>query len=319
MNSVIVLFLDGVGLGDADPEANPFMHVTMPTLQSLVGIPHATRDAAGTVTERAALLGLDAGLGVPGLPQSATGQTTILTGHNAPAVIGRHYGPYPDRQLREMLIEDSLFKTVLETGQPVAYANAYPHRFLDRLERGKGRLSANTQAAYRANLKLRSGKDLRRGRAISAFLSNEFWPEPELQLPSITAYQAGTHLAALAEEHTLTFFEFWYSDLLGHKRDRERSLDLLHMLDDFLAGILATTDLANTLLLVVSDHGNFEDWTTTKHTYNPALTLLAGANFQALVPRLNALTDLKPAILTHIFGNSRGDNSRPAPADWHVR
>jgi 2,3-bisphosphoglycerate-independent phosphoglycerate mutase len=319
MNSVIVLFLDGVGLGAADPEANPFMHVTMPTLQSLVGITHATRDVAGTVAERAALLGLDAGLGVPGLPQSATGQTTILTGHNAPATIGRHDGPYPDRQLREMLIRDSLFKTLLEAGQPVAYANAYPDRFLDRVKRGKGRLSANTQAAYRANLKLRSGQDLRRGRAISAFLSNEFWPEPELQLPSITARQAGTHLAALAKEHTLTFFEFWYSDLVGHKRDRERSLHLLQMLDDFLAGITATIDLAKTLLLVVSDHGNFEDWTTAKHTHNPAFTLLAGANFHRLVPHLNTLTDLKPAILTHIFGNSRGDSSRPTPVDRHVR
>jgi hypothetical protein len=319
MNSVIVLFLDGVGLGDADPEANPFMHVMMPTLQSLVGIPHATRDAAGAVTERAALLGLDAGLGVPGLPQSATGQTTILTGHNAPAMIGRHYGPYPDRQLREMLIQDSLFKTLLEAGQPVAYANAYPYRFLDRVRRGKGRLSANTQAAYRANLKLRSGEDLRRGRAISAFLSNEFWPEPELQLPSITARQAGTHLAALAKEHTLTFFEFWYSDLLGHKKDRERSLHLLPMLDDFLAGILATMDLANTLLLVVSDHGNFEDWTTTRHTYNPAFTLLAGANFQALVPHLNSLIDLKPAILTYIYGSKCRESSRLTPVDRQVR
>jgi phosphopentomutase len=168
-------------------------------------------------------------------------------------------------------------------------------------------LSANTQAAYRAGLKLRSGEDLRRGRAISAFLSNEFWPEPELQLPAITARQAGTHLAALAKEHTLTFFEFWYSDLLGHKKDRERSLQLLGMLDDFLAGILEAIDRDNTLLLVVSDHGNFEDWTTTKHTHNPALTLLAGADFQSLVPHLNSLTDLKPAVLAHIFGNTIGE------------
>jgi hypothetical protein len=272
-----------------------------------LGINHAIRNAAGTVTDRAALLGLDAGLGVSGLPQSATGQTTILTGHNAPAIIGRHYGPYPDRQLQEMLTQDSLFKTILEAGQPVAYANAYPNRFLDRVKRGKGRLSANTQAAHRAGLKLRSGEDLRWGRAISAFLSNEFWPEPELQLPSITARQAGIHLVALAEEHTLTFFEFWHSDLVGHKKDRERSLHLLGILDDFLAGILEAMDHANTLLLVVSDHGNFEDWTTTKHTHNPALTLLVGANFQSLVPHLNSLADLKPAVLAHIFGNTIGE------------
>ena len=298
---IIVLFLDGVGLGDADPEANPFMHVAMPTIQALLDIPHVTRDMSGTVTDQAALLGLDARLGVPGLPQSATGQTTILTGHNAPAIIGEHYGPYPNQPLRELLVRDSIFQTLLDAGEPVAYANAYPNRFLDRVRRGKGRLSANTQAAYRANLKLRSGKELRQGRAISAFLSNDFWPEPEVQLPPITARQAGTQLANLAQEHTLTFFEFWYSDLVGHQRDRERSLQVLGMLDDFLSGILETIDRSNTLLLVVSDHGNFEDWTTTKHTYNPALTILIGAKFEALVPRLNSLADLKSVLLAHIF------------------
>ena len=298
---VIVLFLDGVGLGDADPEANPFMHVVMPTIQALLEISYMTRDKAGTVTGQAALLGLDARLGVPGLPQSATGQTTILTGHNAPAIIGEHYGPYPNQPLRELLIRDSIFQTLLDAGEPVAYANAYPNRFLDRVRRGKGRLSANTQAAYRANLKLRGGAELGQGRAISAFLSNDFWPEPEVQLPAITARQAGTQLANLAQEHTLTFFEFWYSDLVGHKRDRERSLQVLGMLDDFLSGILEIIDRSNTLLLVVSDHGNFEDWTTTKHTHNPALTILTGAKFEALVPRLNSLADLKPALLAYIF------------------
>ena len=77
----------------------------------------------------------------------------------------------------------------------------------------------------------------------------------------------------------------------------------MRLLDDFLAGILAGLNLNNSLLLVVSDHGNFEDWTTPKHTHNPALTILAGSGFQALVPRLNSLADVKPALLSHIFGS----------------
>lgn len=298
---VIMLFLDGVGLGGAQLEANPFMHVELPALQKLLGIPFLTHEVAGTVTAQAALLGLDAQLGVAGLPQSATGQTTILTGQNAPALIGQHYGPYPDLRLQELLAQASLFRTLRQAGQPVAYANAYPQRFLDRVKRGKGRLSANTQAALRADLRLRSGADLQQGRALSAFLSNEFWPEPDLPLPAITARQAGHQLAALAAEHTLTFFEFWYSDLLGHRQDRQRSLELLSRLDDFIAGIVEHIDLDHTLLLVVSDHGNFEDWTTTKHTHNPALTILAGAGFEALLPRLHSLVDLKGAVLTYLF------------------
>jgi 2,3-bisphosphoglycerate-independent phosphoglycerate mutase len=299
--SVIILFLDGVGLGDADSEVNPFMHVDLPTVQALLNISHLTRDAAGTMTDRAALLGLDTLMGVSGMPQSATGQTTILTGHNAPAALGQHYGPYPNQQLREMLFQDNLFKTLLDAGQPAAYANAYPTRFLDRLKRGKGRLSANTQAAYLSKLKIRSSEDLRQGRAVSAFLSNDFWPEPDFELPPLTARQAGQQFARLAQEHTLTFFEFWYSDWLGHKQKRAESLQVLPRLDDFLAGILDELDLNRTLLLVVSDHGNFEDWTTSKHTKNPALTILAGAGFQALAPRLHSLLDVKPALLSFIL------------------
>jgi hypothetical protein len=182
----------------------------------------------------------------------------------------------------------------------VAYANAYPTRFLDRLRRGKGRLSANTQAAYLSNLKIRSGQDLRQGRAVSALLSNEFWPEPDFELPSVTPHQAGQRLAQLAQEHALTFFEFWYTDLLGHKQKRAESLQILSMLDDFMAGILAELDLSRSLLLVVSDHGNFEDWTTSKHTKNPALTMLVGTGFQALVPQLHSLLDIKPALLSFL-------------------
>jgi hypothetical protein len=296
--SILVLFLDGVGLGQHQAQTNPFMHVDLPALQSLLGVSHLTQETVGAVTGRAILLGLDACLGVPGLPQSGTGQTTILTGHNAPAALGEHSGPYPNQPLRRMLAEDSIFKTLLAAGYPVAYANAYPPRFIDRLNRGKGRLSANTQAAYLAGLKIRSGQDLRQGRAISALFSNQYWPEPDFTLPPVDSRQAGQNFARLGQEHSLTFFEFWYSDMLGHKQQRAESIQILSMLDDFIAGILDELDLTRSLLLVVSDHGNFEDWTTSKHTTNPALTILAGAGFERLVPQLKSLLDIKQALLS---------------------
>jgi hypothetical protein len=299
--SAVIVFLDGVGLGDADFEANPFMHVRMQLGLTLFGLPHFTREVAGTITDRAALLGLDASLGVPGLPQSATGQTTILTGQNAPALLGEHYGPYPNQPLYDLLAAHSLFKILLEAQRPVAYANAYPDRFLDRIQRGKGRLSANTHAALMAGLKLRGREDLQQGQAVAALLSNDFWPEPEVELPPLNAYQAGRQLAALAQNYTLTFFEFWYSDLLGHKMEREESLTVLADLDRFFLGLLDGLDLEDSLLLVVSDHGNFEDWTTKKHTTNPALTLLAGQGAPQLAPQLHTLTDIKPALLAQLL------------------
>jgi hypothetical protein len=272
----------------------------MPTAQALLGVPHLTRDVAGTVTPQAALLGLDAVLGVPGLPQSATGQTAILTGRNAPAALGEHYGPYPNQALRAMLAEESLFQTLRQAGKPVAYANAYPARFLDRLRRGKGRLSANTQAAVLAGLKLRSGEDLRQGSAISALLSNDYWPEADADMPSLTARQAGGQLVELAQDYALTFFEFWYSDLIGHRKDWEQARVVLLLLDDFIAGILERLDSSNSMLLVISDHGNLEDLTTSKHTENSSLTLITGAGFETIVPRLRSLTDIKPALFTYL-------------------
>src|SRR5207249_8232782 len=60
---------------------------------------------------------LDATLGVPGLPQSATGQATILTGVNAPRRVGRHVSAIPNRRVRELLEEDNLFRVLGRAGR----------------------------------------------------------------------------------------------------------------------------------------------------------------------------------------------------------
>lgn len=298
---VLIIFLDGVGLGEANAEVNPFMHVEMAQLKKWLGTSQLTRETAGSSTELARLLAVDARLGVPGLPQSGTGQTAILTGLNAPEANGGHYGPYPNGHLRDMLAAHSLFKTLHDLGHPVAYANAYPDRFLDRIRRGKGRTSANTNAAVMAGLRLRSRRDLERGRAIPAMLRSEFWPETGVELPALNASQAGEQLAALAQDYRLTFFEFWYSDWIGHKMDRDQSIWILEQLDQFIAAALESVDLTETLVLVVSDHGNFEDWTTKKHTDHPSLAIVAGQNIQLLASQLKALTDVKPLVLSYLF------------------
>ena len=296
IDRVLVLFLDGVGLGDDDPEANPFAHADLPTLRGLLDGRRPVRANGGFSTRHATLLPLDAQLGVPGLPQSGTGQTTILTGVNAPALLGRHYGPYPNQPLRELLQNGSLFRHLLSAGRPVAFANAYPDRFLNRLGRGTERLSANTRAALLAGLKLRGPADLKAGRAVSALLTNQYWRQWGYQVPELSAAEAGAQLAHLTEDHALTYFEFWYTDVAGHRQDRSLSLLVLTMLDEFIGGILEALDLSRSLLLVVSDHGNFEDWRTPKHTHNPALTLLVGAGHQTMASRLKSLQDVTPSL-----------------------
>src|SRR5205085_9671094 len=55
------------------------------------------------------LVRTDATLGVGGRPQSASGQTTILTGVNAPALLGYHKQGFPNASLREIIREHSVF------------------------------------------------------------------------------------------------------------------------------------------------------------------------------------------------------------------
>lgn len=296
IDRLLILFLDGVGLGGDDPEANPFIQADLPTLRSLLGGRRPVRANGGYATRHATLLPLDAQLGVPGLPQSGTGQTTILTGVNAPALLGQHYGPYPNQPLRDLLQNGSLFRQLLAAGRPVAFANAYPDRFLNRLGRGTERLNANTRAALQAGLKLRGPVDLKAGRAVSALLTNEYWHQWGYDVPKLSAAEAGAQLAGLADDHALTYFDFWYTDVAGHRQDMDLSLHVLTMLDEFVGGILEALDLSRSLLILLSDHGNFEDLTTPKHTHNPALAVLVGARHQSIAPRLRSLQDIAPSL-----------------------
>ena len=74
-NRFILLFLDGLGLGPPGPH-NPLGATgTMPRCQTLWGQPLVA--GAYSQRPRQLLKPIDANLGVPGLTQSATGQTTL--------------------------------------------------------------------------------------------------------------------------------------------------------------------------------------------------------------------------------------------------
>src|SRR5215210_7495311 len=84
----ILVFLDGVGIGAGDP-FNPFAAAHLPRIQALLGGRRLVADDLDSegriVSDRAVLAAADATLGVQGLPQSGTGQTTLLTGRNGAA------------------------------------------------------------------------------------------------------------------------------------------------------------------------------------------------------------------------------------------
>ncbi len=311
---VLFVFVDGVGVGADDRETNPLAALDLPALATLLG---GTRPVAGATPSSPSaavggrLLALDACLGVAGLPQSGTGQTTLLTGVNAPAAVGEHQGPYPTAALKGVLAAASLFRRLRDAGRPVALANAFPAPYLERAARGTGRMGAIARAAHLAGVRLRGPDDLRAGRALSAFVTNAGWRErlghPEL--PDIDAAAAGRRLSALAQDHAFTLFEYYATDLAGHHPDRWPPANALRCLDDLIAGVLATWAPRDVVVLA-SDHGNLEDMRVATHTRNPALGAWCGPA-PAVVPA--ALTDVAPAILAAVLGSDAADAAPAGP------
>jgi hypothetical protein len=295
---VLFIFLDGVGIGPPDARINPFFQATLPELRSRLGgdLPHLGQPFAGA--DDAWAFPLDPLLGVDGTPQSGTGQTALLTGENAPALYGRHFGPWVPVALRPMLLERSLLSRAMALGIPSAFANAYPARFVEAAS--TRRPPAPPLAARGAGLLNRHEGALARGEALSSEIVNTQWRVRLglTHLPEITPREAGRNLAGIVETARLTFFAHYSTDTAGHKKDMGKAVEALERVDAFLGGVLEALP-PRTLTVLASDHGNIEE-ITSGHTRNPTLAVLAGPGAAKLKESLTRITDLPAMILKHL-------------------
>ncbi len=299
MTRVVVVFLDGVGLGSDDPEVNPLAAAKMPVLIDLLGGARPLHSVGRVDGPLASLVPTDASLGVPGKPQSASGQAALVTGLNVPEMIGEHYGPRPNQPIRAILDGETLFTQALAGGAAVAFANAYPQGYFDAVNRGKRLHGAIPHAVQAAGIRLRTADDLRTGQALSVDLTNAGWRNGMgyADMPQWTARQAGQVLGGLSATHDLTFFDNWVTDVVGHHNDMDEALTVLADLDQFLAGLLAAVDLDETLVVITSDHGNLEDASVRGHTLNPVATVVIGAERLEIARQISRLTDITPLLL----------------------
>lgn len=303
---VLFIFLDGIGLGDNDPETNPFASAKMPTLNKLLDARSLLRGAAPFHGESATLLAIDPAVGVSGLPQSATGQAILVTGINIPAELGYHYGPKPNREVAAYLKEASLFSRFAKEGKKAALLNAYPPRYFQGIDSGKRLYSSIPLAVINAGLPLFKHDDLFLGRALSADFTGEGWrgmlgfPDTPVMDPP----QAGRRLAALAKEYDFSLFEYWASDYAGHKQQMETAVELMQTFDGVLGGLTEAWD-DDGLILVTSDHGNMEDLSTRKHTDAdvPALVIGNKDARDQFTRDMTDLTDIAPAIWRTVMGH----------------
>lgn len=299
---ILLLFVDGVGLAPA-AESNPLATVGMPNLSGLLGGPltretcHRLAQGAEGAGDGPVLVPLDAQLGVEGLPQSATGQTALFTGVNAPAHVGHHVTAFPGPQLKALINEHGVLRRARRAGLEVTFANAYTENYFARVERERrGRHSATTLTALAAGLRLRSVEDLLAGQAVTWDVTrHRFGASSSPALRPVEPAQAGRHLVTLAALHRLTLWETFLTDLAGHRRFEATAEEALTRLDGLLAGVLAHRPPELTVVLT-SDHGNLEDMSHSRHTENPVPLLALGPRAERF-RSLGRLTEVTPKIL----------------------
>lgn len=302
-----LFFIDGMGLGGDDPAVNPLIAAHMPAFRRLLGgqplwagaVPYAAPGLAAVVT--------DATLGVPGLPQSATGQTTIFTGQNGSQAIGRHLNAYPTPNLKRILDEHSIFKRVNEKGLTATFLNGFRPPFFEWVAAGQPphpdkryRPSASTVAALAAGIHtFRTLEQIRQGEAIGFDIDHELMRSMGFDLEPVDPVEAGRRAARIAARHHFTLYEHFLTDKAGHAQEHQEAVRVLERVDRFLQGVLE--ELPQDLLLVItSDHGNIEDLSVRTHTMNPVATILKGPGAEAVAARICSLTDIAPAILDQL-------------------
>lgn len=291
--SLLFFFLDGIGIGPAAPH-NPLSRAT-----GLFALSHASLAGNGITGLPAGWEGcaLDATLDVPGLPQSATGQTTLFTGVNAARHLGHHQSALPGPTLRRLLVSKSLMRTLTLDGFGVAFANAFRPNSAGALDGPlPRRVSASTIAVWAAGVRFRTIADVRRGVAVFHDVTGAGLRALDPTLAEGSPEDAGDALVRLLEEAPFVLFEHFETDLIGHGRIERDAVAHLGMLDALVSRVTASLDPNRDGILVVSDHGNLEDTSTTGHTRNPVPLLLWGSAREIRSRAPLTLMDVAPAV-----------------------
>ena len=309
---ILFIFLDGVGIGSSDPSRNPFAAATLPNIRELFAGRRPVEGeigADGLIGDQALLKGIDANLGVDGLPQSGTGQTALLTGANAAMQLGRHFGPWVPTALRDFLRSESLFQAG-RTGIDVGLANAYPRAEIDSGERQKRRPGAFPLAAGAAGLLRRDEESVRSGDAIVSSITTDRWRQHvDPRAPEMTAEEAAGVLVRLSAQHDLTIFAHFDTDYVGHRGDVAETIEAVERVDRFLGAVVRDLP-GETTLIVTSDHGNIEEMPTRGHTRNPVLFIAVGKGSDEAGRRIHSITDVAPTILD-LLGSRTGSGWGP--------
>jgi len=284
---VILFFIDGLGIGERG-EHNPLSIV--PNIEPL----SVFNGNLKSIFHDGIVAPTDPRLGVDGRPQSASGQTTILTGINAPKVLGYHKQGFPNEKLREVIKENSIFLRLDRLGVgPNIFVNTYTPQFFSGTPRWK---SATTCAVEASSLQFRKIPDLLGRKSIFHDFTNAALQDRGFDVPTFTPVDAAEILASFQKDYRFVLYEHFITDKIGHDMDHEKAKSHLPMLAEFIRETLKRLD-PNTTFILTSDHGNIEDLSVRNHTLNDVPTIIWGRNNEQVAKRIIDLTDIAPAIV----------------------
>ncbi len=289
---VLLIFIDGFGIGSDDPRVNPIVAGKTPTFDRLF----AEEDDY-------LMIPTDASQGVIGIPQSATGQTALLTGVNAAQILGRHISGFPGPRLRQIIAEKNILKQLKAKGRKVTFANAYTEEYVAAYFNGKIKGSVTTVCVDKAGISYRYAHQIPSGQAVYQEFTNRQLIKMGLELPVMEPEEAALNLVKIVNEHDFTLYEYFQTDFAGHSQDLDFALPIIENLDRFIGQVLAGLDLVNTLVVISSDHGNVEDLSVVQHTCNQVPTFLIGRNKEIVAAKIKELADITPAIISLFDGS----------------
>jgi hypothetical protein len=289
----LVVFFDGIGVGRNDPETNPFAAIEARWLGPLAG--HEPGDGTS-------FRPLDATLGVPGLPQSATGQTTLLTGVNAAKVMGAHAVGIPGPTLVSVIERESLFLKLARNGARPTFANAYTR---SHFEKRRPRYSATTRMVMASGVPFRMADvEGKKGAALPHDYSGEWVGKRGWDVKLRDAGSAAGVLLRILAEHDLVLYEYFLTDLMGHRGTWDDKVMQARRAEGLIDAVLAAANLERDRIVVISDHGNLEEGNHGRHTLNPAPILAWGRDADALVRRVHSMEALTPVLVSAVASGS---------------
>jgi hypothetical protein len=270
--SIIFIFIDGIGLGKKDIVYNPFTKHGGDFFSALGG--KSSFQAPGMLIPTDTHMGL-----FTSPPQSGTGQVALFTGYNTIEIMNRHVAGFPPFSLRSLIKNESIIKKFMENNLKASVINTYTKKYLELITRPRTErfMSASTLMQIGSGQRLLSVDDLLNEKSIFMDITHWYLREQlEYDIPEIKPREAGRRLANIAKDYNLIIYEYFFADKYGHEGLDLESSFIVHHLEGLLAGIWENLDKEKQLVILSSDHGNFEDLSIPIHTHNLVPTIVYG-------------------------------------------